>query len=86
MMSDLWARGRKQYVEVLATHHIDGEVRPRRIVMADGHVYDIDDVKHVCRAATRRTGEVALRYTVRIRGRETYLFEDGGRWFVEMKE
>jgi len=26
-----------------------------------------------------------MRYTVRILGRETYMFEDEGRWFVEAR-
>lgn len=77
---------RKQYVEVLATHYIDGTVRPRTIIMASGPVFEIDEVRNVTRAKTRRTGETALRYTVRIGKKETFLFCDDGRWFVEMKE
>lgn len=77
---------RKQYVEVLATHYIDGTVRPRTIIMASGPTYEIDDGKTVCRAKTQRTGEVAIRYTIKIQGKETFLYNDDGRWFVEMKE
>lgn len=77
---------RKQYVEVLATHYIDGTVRPRTIIMASGPVFEIDEVKHVTRAKTQRTGEVATRYTIKIGKNETFLFCDDGRWFVEMKE
>lgn len=29
---------RKQYVEVVATHYIDGGVRPQKIVLATGQV------------------------------------------------
>ena len=32
---------RKQYVEVVATHYIDGSVRPQKIVLATGPVYEI---------------------------------------------
>lgn len=77
---------RKQYVEVLATHRIDGTVRPRTIIMADGPCFEIDDVKSVTRTKTRYSGEVVLCYTVRIRGKETRLYNDDDRWFVEMKE
>ena len=38
---------RKQYVEVIATHHIDGSVRPQQIIFAAGPVYDVDDVRSV---------------------------------------
>ena len=77
---------RKQYVEVLATHYIDGSIRPRTIIMADGPTYSINEVKHITRAKTLRTGEVDLRYTVKIGKQETFLLCDDGRWFVEMKE
>ena len=65
---------RKQYVEVVATHYIDGSVRPQKIVLATGPVYEIEDSR-----------EAARRYVVKIKGKETYLYETGGRWFVEMK-
>ena len=77
---------RKQYVEVLATHYIDGAVRPRTIIFADGRTYDIEDVKGSVRAKTGRAGEIALRYTIVVLGRETYLYCDSGRYFVEVKE
>ena len=40
---------RKQYVEVVATHYIDGSVRPQKIVLATGPVFEIED----CREAVR---------------------------------
>lgn len=77
---------RKQYVEVLATHYIDGTVRPQSITFAAGNVYDIDEVKgRPCRVKDNFSHEMAMQYTVVIRGKETQLFEDGGRWFVRMK-
>ncbi len=36
-------------------------------------------------AGVRTTGELARRYVVKIKGKETYLYETSGRWFVEMK-
>ncbi len=77
---------RKQYVEVLATHYIDGSVRPRTIIFADGQTFEIEDVRGAVRARTGRPGETALRYRVVIRGKETCLYYDSGRYFVEMKE
>ena len=77
---------RKQYVEVLATHYIDGTVQPRRIILGDGPVYEIDQVRSVTRTRTLRTGEVAIRYTIRIGNHETFLYEDNGRWYVEAKD
>ncbi len=77
---------RKQYVEVIATHHIDGSTRPQQIIFAAGPIYDIEEVLKVARAKTRTTREIAKCYSIRVKGRETCLYEDGGRWFVEMKE
>lgn len=36
-------------------------------------------------AGVRTTGELARRYVVKNKGKETYLYRDGERWFVEMK-
>ena len=76
---------RKQYVEVVATHYIDGGVRPQKIVLATGQVYDVEDSQEASRGKAPTTGEVARRYLVKIKGRETCLYEASGRWFVEMK-
>ena len=76
---------RKQYVEVVATHYIDGCVRPQKIVLATGQVYDVEDSRETSRGKAPTTGEVARRYLVKIKGKETCLYEASGRWFVEMK-
>ena len=76
---------RKQYVEVIATHHIDGRVRPQQIIFAAGPVYDVDDVRSVKKVKTSHTYEIANRYAVVVKGKETYLYEDCGKWFVEMR-
>ena len=77
---------RKQYVEVLATHFIDGTVQPRTIILADGTAYEIDRVQDAGKAKSLRTGEISMRYRVRIGNHETYLYEDSGRWYVEYKD
>lgn len=76
---------RKQYVEVVAIHHIDGAVRPQKIVLATGPVYEIEDSREAAPGRAHSTGELARRYIVKIKGKETCLYETGGRWFVEMK-
>ena len=47
--------------------------------------YEIDRVLHVCRAASLKAGGAGIRYTVRIQNRETYLFLEENRWFVERR-
>ena len=77
----------KVYVEVDVTHKTDGTARPRKIKFEDGEVYEIDRVRHCCRAASTKVGGTGLRYTVMICGTETFLFdEENGKWFVEGKK
>ena len=78
---------RKVYVKVNADHNCDGSCRPKAITFEDGHVYTIDRICKMCRAASTRVGGTGLRYTVMICGKETYLFdEENGRWFVEARQ
>lgn len=76
---------RKVYVEVQLTVSPEGDVRPNTIKFEDGTVYEIDRLKHRCRAHATKVGGTGIRYTVVIRGQETYLFEDDGKWFVEAR-
>lgn len=76
---------RKQYVEVIATHHIDGSVRPQQIIFAAGPIYDIEDVTGPTKIKTSSTHEIANRYAVVVKGKETFLYEDCGKWFVLMR-
>ena len=76
---------RKVYVEVQLTVSPEGDVRPSTIKFEDGTVYEIDRLRHRCRAHATKVGGTGIRYTVVIRGQETYLFEDEGKWFVEAR-
>ena len=73
----------KIFVKVTAEHDTDGKTKPLALVWTDGKKYEIDRVMDVRQAPSLRGGGVGMRYTVRIRGKEVYLFEDEGRWFVE---
>ena len=46
---------RKQYVEVVATHYIDGGVRPQKIVLATGQVYDVEDSREASRGKVQKS-------------------------------
>ena len=61
-------------------------MRPLWIVWEDGRKFPVDRLLDVRRAAATKAGGQGIRYTCRILGRETYLFEDDGRWFVEGKD
>ena len=77
---------RRAYVKVIARHDEQGKVRPLEVEWEDGRRFEVDKLLDVRRAAALKAGGQGLRYTVRILGKETYLFEDEGRWFVEAKE
>ncbi len=74
---------KKVYVGVNLRVSPGGVVRPLSIVWKDGCTYEITRVKHVVPAASLKVGGRGMRYTVVIEGKERYLFEDDGRWFVE---
>ena len=77
---------RKVYVEVAATFSPEGQIVPRQIRWEDGTLFKVDRVMDIRRAAATKAGGCGLRYTIRIGGRQTYLFLDEDRWFVEAND
>ena len=76
--------GNKVYVDVLVLHSKDTGKIPREITYKD-QTYKIDRLIARTRAPAALAGGLGTRYTVQIRGRQAYLFEDGNTWFVEEK-
>ncbi len=77
---------KKVYVAVNLDVDENGNIRPRTIKWSDGRTYVIDRLKHIRRAASTKVGGCGIRYTVVILGKETYLFQEDEKWFVEGKE
>lgn len=77
---------RKVYVGVELSVSPQGDVRPRTIIFEDGNKYQIDRLRQKCRAHATKVGGTGIRYTVIICNKETYLYEDDGRGFVEAKD
>lgn len=75
----------KMPVEVSAVFCAVGEVIPVSFQWPDGTEYEIDEVKGRERAASVRAGIIGLRYTIRVRKRETYLYRDDDLWFMEAR-
>ena len=78
--------GHKVYVPMTADFDIDGNVMPVALTWLDGHIYEIDRVLDVRRAASLKGGGLGMRYTCQIDGRTTYIWLDENRWFVEGKK
>ena len=77
---------RKTYVSVNVDVDQKGCVYPRYIRSENGLVFPIDRIIYKCRAASQKVGGGGIRYTVLICGKESYLFQEGNKWFVEAKE
>ena len=77
---------RKVYVEVSAIFTPEGQIMPRFIRWEDGTLFAVDRVIDIRHAAATKAGGCGLRYTIRIGGRQTYLFLDEDRWFVEAND
>lgn len=90
--------GPKVVVEVIVDFLRNGDMVPREIIWIDDNGeeirYQIDKVKDVCQAASRRAGGQGDRYTILVNGRETYLFFERsanrsgrviGTWYVERR-
>ena len=79
----------KVYVDVTERRTKEGRLIPLNITWEDGVQYKIDRVIDARPAASLKAGGSGMRYTVRIRGRETNMFleEVAGeaRWFIERK-
>lgn len=79
-------QSRKVYVTVVAEIDEDGNKRPLSIKWEDGRIYTVDKVTDVRRAVAVKVGGTAIRYTIRVNGKTTYLFEDDGKWFAESRQ
>ena len=84
----------KVYVGVKAEFDENGTLLPLEIQWENGHRYSIDKVTNIRQAAATRAGGQGDRYTIRVNGRQSYLFFERsanqtgnniGRWFVERR-
>ena len=78
-------RCRKAYVSVNVDVDTEGMLHPRFIRWDGGLIFQIDQVLYKCRASSKKVGGGGIRYTVLIKGKESYLFHEGDKWFVEAK-
>ena len=76
---------RKVIVEVDVKFTRDGQKLPMTVFWGDGKKYDIDKVTDIRRAASLKVGGQGMRYNCSIHGKETYLWFEDDKWFVEAK-
>ena len=84
----------KVYVAVKTDFTENGIMLPREITWEDGEKYTVDRVLDIRQAAAMKAGGQGDRYTIMVRGCQSYLFFERsanltgnniGRWFVERK-
>ena len=85
-MQNMNAQCRKAYVSVNLDVDKEGAIHPRFIRWDNGLVFQIDQILYKCRATSKKVGGGGIRYTVQIRGKESFLFHERDKWFVEAKE
>ena len=84
----------KVYVDVIARFNSEGVLIPLSLTWEDGEKFDIDRVTDIRQAAAMKAGGQGDRYTIWVRGLQSYLFFERnhsltgnnlGRWFVERR-
>lgn len=94
MMQTTTAKSAKVYVAVQADFAEDGTLLPRVITWEDGEKFAIDKIVDIRQAAAMKAGGQGDRYTIKVRGSQSYLFFERstnltgnniGRWFVERR-
>ena len=68
---------RKAYVRVNLDVDEEGTIIPMLIRWKDGRVFQIEQLKYKWRASSNKVGGGGIRYTVMIRGKESFLFHEG---------
>lgn len=75
----------KVYVGVLVEVNVEGQMKPLEVTWEDGRRFTVDRVLDVRRAASLKAGGQGTRFTCMMCGKETYLFKEEERWFMERK-
>lgn len=74
----------KRYVPVTVCFHRDGSLTPLSFGW-EGREYEVDRVLDHHREASLIAGATGIRYVCRVLGRQLSLWDEGDRWFVEVR-
>lgn len=75
----------KEFVKVLTEIDENGKKTPKVITFRERE-FVIDRVLDVTNRASMKAGGVGERYTIRINGKQTYLYYEFNKWFIEAKK
>ena len=71
-------------VSVKALMKYTGEIIPLSIIWDDGREIAVDKVIDIRPKASTKGGGMGIRYTLRLKGQERFLFLDNYIWFIEI--
>lgn len=74
----------KRYVPVTVCYHRDGSLSPLSFGW-EGREYTVDRILDHHREASLIAGATGIRYICRVLGRQLSLWDEGDRWFVELR-
>ncbi|MBQ3158343.1 MAG: hypothetical protein IJB98_01470 [Clostridia bacterium] len=72
-----------KHITVITKMTSSGNVIPLSIIWEDGREFVIDKILDIRPKASTKGGGKGIRYTVRIKGQEKYLFLNEYLWFIE---
>ena len=73
------------YTTTIAEFSKEGCLIPILFVWEDGRKYKIDKILKIERCASRKAGGVGTMYTCMVQGKESHLFFEVDKWFMERK-
>ena len=73
----------KIYVKITARHDVNGNTNPIVLKWSDGRIFPVDRVLDVRLAASLKGGGCGMRYICRICGKQVYIWDEEGKWFIE---
>lgn len=76
----------KVYIDVTEFRSKDGKLIPLSFIWEDDVEYEIDRIIDFCPGHSLKAGGYGIRYTVEIEGKQTFMFLEENRWFMERKE
>lgn len=74
----------RKNISILAKMQKNGRVIPQKILWDDGRIFEIDRILDIRKAASTRGGGKGIRYTIRIKNQERYIWLDEYFWFIEV--
>ena len=73
-----------KFINVIANMTTDGTPKPKEIIWDTGKHFEIDKILDIRKKASTKGGGAGLRYQVKIKGKEKYLFLNDYKWFIEL--